>query len=117
MRNTGPTAWNSPDYFVGKTQALSAYEPYPLLTGGQYSSLAPASAAVMHWVQPAPVVFSALGMANSMNVGVPGATSQASTGSEGFSYVMSAFLYSRQDYASSSSNLTTVVSGSFGLTG
>lgn len=107
------TADSNPDFFVGKP-ILSAYEPYPAITGQQYSSVAPASAAVVRWVQPSPIYVKNLVLQNSLGAGVPGATSQASTGSEGFSYALSAFVYRRQDYAANSSNLTHVGSASFG---
>lgn len=110
-----PKAWDSPDAFVGRA-TLSAYEPWPIVTGSQYSSVNPASVAVVHWVQPTPIAASNVVVLNTMNVGVPGATSQASTGSLGYSYALSAFMYSRQDYTANSSNLAFVNSGSFGMT-
>lgn len=115
MAQTGPFAWYAPDAFVGKPGFLSAFEPYQLITGSAMSSLGPASAAVIHWNQPAPVVFKNVVMEHSYAAGPPAATSQASTGSEAFSYAISAFIFSRQDYSANSSNLSMVVSGSFGL--
>lgn len=115
MPTTGPTAQNNPDAFVGKV-TLSAYEPYGAMTGSAFSSLTPAQAAVVHWVQPNPLIARNMWVVNSLAAGVPTATGQASTGSEAFSYGLTAYLYGRQDYTSNSSVLSHLTSGSFGLT-
>ena len=116
MGNSTPTAWLYPDAFVGRA-TLSNYEPWPLISASGVSSAAPASAPVVHWVQPTPVAFKNIVMQASLSPGVPAATSLASTGSEAFSYALSANLYQRQDYAANISTLTWLTSGSFGLTG
>src|SRR3954471_6512831 len=113
MATTGPTAQNNPDFFVGKP-ILSAYEPYHVLTASQYSSVVQ-STPFIRWVQPTPVVVKNIVVQNSFAAGVPGATGQASSGSEAHSYVLSAFLFNRQDYTSNSTVLSFLTSGSFGL--
>jgi hypothetical protein len=115
MAVTGPTAQNFPDAFVGKV-TLSAYEPFPIISSTVYSSDAPASIQFIPWVQPGPVGLRNLIFPVSMNAVVPGATSQASTGSEGYSYGFTANIYSRQDYGANSTNLVTYATGSGGLT-
>jgi len=57
MPVTGPTAWNSPDAFVGRN-VLSAFEPYPIVSGTAYSSNAPASIEFVPWIQPTPITVS-----------------------------------------------------------
>lgn len=114
MAGTGPTAQNNPDAFVGKV-TLSVYEPYPVVTGTNMSSLAPASAAVVRWIQPQPVIVKNMVFYHSLAAGVPAATGQASTGSNAHSFAYSVALYSRQDYTSNSSNLAPVGTASFGL--
>jgi|SRR6185312_5548613 len=116
MGNSTPTAWLYPDFFVGKPM-LSAYEPYPVLTASQFSSIPPASAAFIHWNQPAPVAVKNIIVQNTLNASVPQATSANSSGSEAFSYAYSAFIYSRSDYAANSTQLAPMVSGSLGVTG
>jgi hypothetical protein len=115
MAVTGPTAQNFPDAFVGKV-TLSAYEPFPIVSSTVYSSDAPASIQFIPWVQPGPVGLRNLIFPVSMNAVVPTATSQASTGSEGYSYGFTANIYSRQDYGANSTNLVTCATGSGGLT-
>jgi hypothetical protein len=115
MAVTGPTAQNFPDAFVGKV-TLSAYEPFPIVSSTVYSSDAPASIQFIPWVQPGPVGLRNIIFPVSMNAVVPTATSQASTGSEGYSYGFTANIYSRQDYGANSTNLVTYATGSGGLT-
>lgn len=114
MAVTGPTAWNNPDAFVGRA-TLSAYEPYALQTGSTFSSTPPASAAFIRWNQPQPVALGNAYLQASLSASVPQATSQASAGSEGYTYGVSAYLYSRQDYAANSTNLSPVDSASFAI--
>lgn len=95
---------------------LSAYEPFPIISSSAYSSHAPASWAFIAWNQPTAVAVKNLVFANSMNASVPGATSQASTGSEAFSYQMAATLFSRQGYGASSTNISQMATASVGLT-
>lgn len=115
MATAGPAAWNTPDAFVGRPQ-LNAYEPYPIVSSTAYSSNAPASWEFVPWIQLQSATVKNLVCAVSMNAVVPGATSQASTGSEGYTYGLSAFLFSRQDYDGNSTNLSYLNSGAFVLT-
>lgn len=115
MPATGPTAWNSPDFFVGKT-ILSAYEPYHVVSNTAYSSESPASNFFVWWNQPVPVAVKNIVYAASMNAVAASASSVASSGSEAYSYAYSANLYQRQDYSANSSNLSWINSASFGLT-
>ena len=110
----GAQAWDNPDAFVGRA-TLNAYEPYQVLTGSQYSSIAPQSAAVVRWNQPTPVAVKNVMFQASLNAIAASATSANSSGSEGYTYGLSAFLYSRQDYSANSTNLAPVVSGLFRL--
>lgn len=114
MPVTGPTAQNNPDLFMGRA-VLSGYEPYPLLNATSASSVATNNIPVVRWFQPQAVGVKNVIYRQSLSPGVPGATSQASTGSQGLSYAVSAFAFTRQDYSANSTNLSFVQSGSFGL--
>jgi hypothetical protein len=112
---TGPTAQNFPDYFVGKSQPLSGWIPYEMISSTAYSSDAPASIQFIPWDQPYPAGVKNLVFQLSMNAAVPQATSAASTGSEGFSYGFTANIFSRQDYSANSTNLVTYTTASGGI--
>ena len=115
MAGTGPTAVNVPDFFVGRPAAISNWEPYDLISSTAYSSDAPASIQVIPWNQPSAVAAKNLVFQLSMNAAVPGATSQASTGSEGYSYGFTANIFARQDYGANSTNLVTYTTASGGI--
>ena len=90
-----PTAQDSPDFFQGKAY-VSVVEPYAQITSSGFTSVAPGSIVYVGWIQPDNAAINHVQMFGSMSIGVPGATSQSSTGSEGFSYAISAALYRRQ---------------------
>jgi hypothetical protein len=97
-------------------QALSAWEPFPALV-----SLAFISRSVGTWYfqkmnLPRMLIVSNLVVHKSFNVTVPGATSQASSGSDKWSYSHGITIFSRQNYGASSTNFTTVTTASFGMT-
>ena len=94
----------------------SVSEPFPILTGTAYSSHAPASWWFNRVVLPDPLAISNINVAKSLSVAVfvPAA---ASSGTQKYSYSHGITIFSRQDYAANSSNLTTVTTASFGMTG
>lgn len=114
MGNTTPSAWANPDAFVGRA-TLSGYEPYPIVSSTAYSSFAPASFQFVPWDQEAPVAMKNVVVLNSMNAVAASATSQASSGSEAYSYMLGASIFSRQDYGANSTNLSFVCGGSVGV--
>ena len=114
LPTTGPAAYTNPDVFRGS--AVRAYDPYPVTTGTGYSSHAPATTYFHRVVFPEPIYVQNVNVFKSMNAVVPQATSQNSSGSEGFSYVHYLNVFTRQDYAANSTNLSLLTSGSFGLT-
>src|SRR5229473_1402363 len=115
MVGTGPTALNSPDFFVGRPGLISAFEPYPIISSTSYSSDTPASIQFIPWDQPAAVGAKNLVFQISMNAAVPAATSAASIGSEGYSYGVTCDIFSRQDYGANSTNLVTYTTASGGI--
>lgn len=114
LPTTGPAAYTNPDVFRGS--AGRRYDPFPVLSGTAYSSHAPATT----WFHPVflqePLYVANVNVFKSLNASLPQATSQNSSGSEGFSYVHGLTVFTRQDYGANSTNLTTFLSNSFGLT-
>jgi hypothetical protein len=98
-------------------QSLSVWEPYPLVTGSAYSSHAPASWLFNRVVIDDPVVVSNVYVGKSVSMGVAAATSVASAGSQKFSYSHGFTVFTRQNFGAQSTNLTTVGTASFGLSG
>jgi hypothetical protein len=114
LPTSGVAAETAPDVFKGG--ALLRWDPYPILTGTAYSSHPPATTYFHNVVLQDAVQIANINVVKSMNASVPDATSAASTGSEGYSYQHGVTIFRRQDYGANFSNLTTVATGSFGLT-
>lgn len=90
---------------------LSAFEPNPLTSGSANSSHAPASWWFNKISLPAPVTVSNVFFINSVTV------SASSNASVTLSYSKGLTIFKRQDFGANSTNLTTVTTASFGLTG
>lgn len=105
---SGPTA--------GGGVTLSEYEPYPLVTGTAFTSNAAGSIYFHRFILQAPLTCRYIALAKTMNCSVPGATSVGSSGTYKYSYSHGLTFWSRQDYANSFSNLTTVTTASIGFT-
>lgn len=110
----GARAVDYPDSF--KAVLLSRWEPYPIVTGTAFSSHAPGSYWFHPLVLPEPLTVANVNVVKSLNAVVPGATNAASTGSEGYSYAHSMWVFQRQDYGANSTNLQYLTSASGGLT-
>lgn len=97
-------------------RTFSRYDPWPFITGTGTSSHAPASWYFAGVFVPYNLAFSNINILKSISVGVPGATSQASTGTNRFSYSNGITIFTRQDYGANSTNLSYLTTASFGLT-
>lgn len=96
---------------------LSGYTPLQFsLSASAASSFNPASYQHGPVIFPNPVSFNYVNMALSFNVGPPTATSANSSGSVAYFYSHSAYLWSRNGTGASSTQLSSMASGSFGLT-
>jgi hypothetical protein len=98
---------------------LSAYEPYPIglyQTGSQVVSYAPSNTVFNRVILPANVAMSNANLVLSFNVGPPTATSTASTGAARYSYAYTMYVFTRQNFSASSTRMSYLTSGSFGLT-
>jgi hypothetical protein len=96
---------------------LSAWDPYPILTGTGTSSHAPASFWFSKMNLGWPVVVSYANVLKSLNVSAPGMSSQNSSATNRFSYSHGLTLFTRQDFAGNSSNMSQWTTASFGMTG
>jgi hypothetical protein len=97
-------------------QPLSAWEPFPVLTGAAFVSRSAGTWYFQKFNLPRMLAMSNIVVDKSFNISVPAATSQASSGTEKYSYSHGFTFFSRQDYAGNSTNFTTVTTASFGLT-
>jgi hypothetical protein len=101
--------------WVVGNQAISVYEPFPILTGTAYSSHAPASWWFNRFVIPDPLAVSNINVVKSLNAAIPTDT-LASSGKNAISYSHGVTIFSRQNYGAQSTNLTTVATASMGFT-
>jgi len=102
-----------PDAFRG---AMQRFEPYPFITGSAYSSHAPANIYFSPFVLQDPLAVQYLNVFKSMNASVPGAQSQNSTGSAGYSYSHGVSLFRRVAWdTGNNTNFSFIGSASFGL--
>jgi hypothetical protein len=97
--------------------ALSAWDPYPILTGTATSSHAPASFWFSRMVLDWDVAVSYANVLKSLNVSAPGASSQNSSLTNKFSYSHGLTLFTRQNFGANSSNMSQWTTASFGMTG
>lgn len=95
---------------------LSAWEPFPIVTGTSFSSHQPASWWFNRVVLPAPVAASNINVAKTQSLTFPGGTSQNSSGTATYTYSHGITVFTRQDYSGNYSNLTTWTTASFGVT-
>jgi hypothetical protein len=100
---------------AGGGVTLSNWMPY-LLMSTQGVSINPATQLVARMDFPAAVAVSAIQQIASIGVGVPGATSQNSSGTLAYSFSSGATFFSRVNYGNSSSQLSMWTTASFGLT-
>jgi hypothetical protein len=96
---------------------LSVWDPYPILSGSAVSSHAPASFWFSRMVLDWDVAVSYANVLKSINVSAPGASSQNSSLTNKFSYSHGLSLFTRQDFAGNSSNMSQWTTASFGMTG
>ncbi len=96
---------------------LSAYDPYPIVTGTGTSSHAPASFWFSKMNLDWPVAVSYANVLKSLSVSAPGMSSQNSSATNKFSYSHGLTLFTRQDFAGNSSNISQWTTASFGMTG
>jgi hypothetical protein len=108
----------NPDWFVYSGPIVSRYEVQPIVTGTQMVSSSPVANGwqIMPASLPVPVAVENIWLFKSFNASVPGATSQASTGSEGYSHIHRVVFFNRQDYSANSTNLSYSTSASAGVT-
>ena len=97
---------------------LSAWEPFPIVTGTAYSSHAPASWWFNRMVLPAPLVVSNINVVKSFSLALGSATSVASSNSSkaAFAYTHGVTLFTRQNYGTGLTNLTSYATCSWGIT-
>lgn len=98
-------------------KALSAWDPYPIVTGTGSSSHAPASAWFSKMNLDWPIAISYANVFKSMNVSAPGMSSQNSSLTNKFSYSHGLTIFTRQDFAGNSTNMSQWTTASFGMTG
>lgn len=98
-------------------KALSAWDPYPIITGTGSSSHAPASAWFSKMNLDCPVAVSFANVFKSLNVSAPGMSSQNSSLTNKFSYSHGLTIFTRQDFAGNSTNMSQWTTASFGMTG
>jgi hypothetical protein len=96
---------------------LSVWDPYPYVTGQATSSHAPASFWFSKINLDWPVAVSYANVLKSLNVSAPGMSSQNSSLTNKFSYSHGLTLFTRQDFAGNSSNMSQWTTASFGMTG
>lgn len=96
---------------------LSAWDPYPILTGTAVSSHAPASFWFSRLQVNWPVAVSYANVFKSISVSAPGMSSQNSSATNKFSYSQGLTLFTRQDFAGNSTNMSQWTTASFGMTG
>lgn len=101
---------------AGGAVTVSRFNPVRHITGNVATSVAPASWFFNVFTVPNHVAVNCVEFAKSINVGVPAATSLASTGTARFSYAMGMTLFKRQDFGANSSNMSYWTSASFGMT-
>lgn len=92
------------------------WEPFPVITGSAVSSHAPASVWFNRVYVTEPLTLTQFNVYASMSAQAGSATSVASTGTARFTYTKGVTIFSRQNTGTGSTNLTTLTSGSFGLT-
>jgi hypothetical protein len=110
----GAAAVDYPDFFKGN--AAVRWEGMPYVTGTAFSSHVPASTFFQPVLLPSPLAVAGLYVYKSLNASVPGATSQASSGSNVYSYAHGVSIFQRQDNGANSTNFTCVKTASGGLT-
>lgn len=93
---------------------LSVFEPFPILTGTAYSSHAPASWWFNRVLVSNPLAISNINVVKSISL--LASSNVLSSGTDVFSYSHGVTVYSRQNYGTGSTNLTTVTTASMGLT-
>lgn len=110
--------------FVGQTIAIQqgqapliAYDPYSWATSSSFSSHQPASVWYNRFALPNAVAMSNANVLKTVSVNIPAGTSTNSSGQLRYSYSHGMTLFSRQDYSNNSTNLTSVATASFGITG
>jgi len=94
---------------------LSQWEPYLLATSTATLSLAPASIWFNTINLPQAVAISKVNLVKSFNMGLCAGTSTGSSCRESFSYSQGFSIFTRQDYAANSTNLSYLTSGSVGI--
>jgi hypothetical protein len=96
---------------------LSAWDPYPIISGTAVSSHAPASFWFSRMILDWDVAVSYANILKSLNVSAPGMSSQNSSLTNKFSYSHGLTFFTRQDFAGNSSNMSQWTTASFGMTG
>ena len=94
----------------------SAYEPFEIFSGTGWSSAAPGSWTVNRIILFDPLTVSNIYFPLSLSAGIASATSQNSSGTERFSYSKGLTVLTRNGFGGSSSQLSYLTTGSFGLT-
>lgn len=97
--------------------ALSAWDPYPIISGTAVSSHAPASFWFSRMILDWDVAVSYANVLKSLNVSAPGMSSQNSSATNKFSYSHGLTLFTRQNFGANSSNMSQWTTASFGMTG
>ncbi len=111
---TGSTVTGSGPAGGGGT--AQAFAPYQLLTGSAVSSHVTNSYWFNYVQIPEDLAVSKVNVVKSFNYGLPGATSQASAGSNTWQLSHSLTVFKRSNYAANSSQLASVVNASMGMT-
>jgi hypothetical protein len=100
----------------GGDATLSRWEDYLLGTNTTAISLAPADAYFQPFILPTPVAVSNINLLKSFSFGMPTATSQASSGSQRYSYSQGISLFSRVTAGGATSQMSVVTTASMGFT-
>jgi len=111
-----PTIPENPDWFVYRGGMQSKYPAFRMLTATAYGSQAAGRYHFNDVDIAGPIAFNNIVVFKSLNASVPAATSQASTGSEGFSIGHTIAVFVRQDWSSNSSNMSCILTASGGIT-
>lgn len=99
----------------GGGATLSRFEVVSLDTGSAASSHAPASWWFNPFYLPAPLTFSNIWVLKSLSLAANAATSTNSSGVKSIAYTHGVTIFQRQNWGTGSTNLTTVTTGSMGL--
>ena len=101
---------------AGAALTVTQFMPVPFISGSQTTSESPTTFLMHGFTAPNHFAFSGVQVLKSFTLSVPGATSQASTGAARWSYSHGLTLFQPVNTSNSSSQLTTIASGSLGLT-